>query len=144
MLTATSCLLSVLHGTVHVCGRSPPRRAPLPHWVHKSILRTCVSMPALQIGSSVPSYWIPIYTIIRDTCFPRSDSLHCITSSRFSWGEQRGYVYNYGRFTLLCGRSQRCKNFKNKEKNWKRGRALQHFGKESSVAFGVFWNQILP
>ena len=31
-------------------------RPPLPHWVHKSILRICISMPALQIGSSVLFY----------------------------------------------------------------------------------------
>ena len=40
-------------------------RPPLPHHVHMSILYVCISIPALQIGSSVPFFSIS-YTVV---CF---------------------------------------------------------------------------
>ena len=41
----------------------------LPCCVHKSILYICVSILALQIGSSVPFFLFPHYVLIYDICF---------------------------------------------------------------------------
>ena len=37
----------------------PPSPSPAPDGVHKSVLCVCISIAALQIGSSVPSFQIP-------------------------------------------------------------------------------------
>ena len=42
------------------------------------ILYVCVSIPALQIGSSVPFSRFHIYVLIYDICFSLSDLLHSI------------------------------------------------------------------
>ena len=57
--------------------QSPSSPHPtLPHCVHMPIPYTCISILALNIGSSVPVFWIPhIYVNI---CFSLSDLFHSI------------------------------------------------------------------
>ena len=54
---------------------------PSPHCMHKSLLYVCISISALQIGSSVLFFQIPyiyIYTLIYNVCFSLSDFLHSV------------------------------------------------------------------
>ena len=50
--------LSVLHMVVYLCQSQSPNSShlPLPHQVHMSAVYVCVSIPALQINSSVPFF----------------------------------------------------------------------------------------
>ena len=50
--------LAILHMVVYIfqCCSSISPTLSLPRWVHKSILYVCVSIPALQIGSSIPFF----------------------------------------------------------------------------------------
>ena len=52
----------------------PPSPSPSPD-VHKSILSVCISIPALQIGSSVPFFYIPYICINIQYCFSLSELL---------------------------------------------------------------------
>ena len=54
----------------------------LPHCARQSVLYTCVSVPPLQIGSSVPFFYILYVCISLHTCFSLSDLLF-VTRSRF-------------------------------------------------------------
>ena len=40
-----------------------------PYCVHKSVLYVCVSIAALQISSSVPSFWLHIYALMYNIYF---------------------------------------------------------------------------
>ena len=58
---------------------------PSPHCTHKSVLYVCISIPGLQIGSSVLFFQIPyiyiyiyIHTLIYKVCFSLSDFLHSV------------------------------------------------------------------
>ena len=69
---------SVLHMAAYVCqccslSLSHPL---LPCCVHSSVLHVWVSLPALQIGSSVPLSRSHTYALIYDTCFSPSDLLY--------------------------------------------------------------------
>ena len=55
----------------------PPPLSPL--GVHTFVLYICVSIPALQTGSSVPFFHI--YVLIYDVCFSLSDLLHSVWHS---------------------------------------------------------------
>ena len=56
-------------------------RSLLPPLCPKSVFYVCISIPALQVGSSVPFY---IYVLIHNICFSLSDLFSlCITGSRF-------------------------------------------------------------
>ena len=61
--------------SVYVCQCCSPSLYPPPlsYCVHKSILCVCISIPALQIGSSVPFYRFCIDTLIYGICFSLSD-----------------------------------------------------------------------
>ena len=50
-----------------------------PHCAHKSVLYVCVSIAALQIGSSVPpSFQFYIYALMQNICSSLSDLLHSV------------------------------------------------------------------
>ena len=49
-----------------------------PRCAHKSVLCVCISIPALQIGSSVPFPRFHTYVLIYNICFPPSDLLHSV------------------------------------------------------------------
>ena len=53
---AASHQLAVLHMAVYICQSYSPNSShlPFPLCVHISVLYICVSIPALQVGSSVP------------------------------------------------------------------------------------------
>ena len=64
--------LSISHMVVYTCQSQSPNspHLPSPHRVHTSVLCICVSIPALQIGSSVPFSQIPhmcinIYSVFK-------------------------------------------------------------------------------
>ena len=61
MLHSSFPLAIVLHMVVYICqSYSPSLSHPfLTSHVHKSVLYVCISIPALQIDSSVPFFWIP-------------------------------------------------------------------------------------
>ena len=46
------------HATLHLSHSLLPTHCP--HHVHKFVLYVCISTAALQIGSSVPSFYIPL------------------------------------------------------------------------------------
>ena len=83
----------------------------LPHCVHKFVLYICVSVPALQIGSSVPFFYILYICININICFSLSD-LPYMKSSRFVhitrtdsdlflfMAEQYSIVYMYHNFFI--------------------------------------------
>jgi len=79
--TANSQWLSVLHMVIYISmllSLYIHRLLLLPR-VHKSVLYVYVSIAALQIISSVPSFCIPyICTIVCDICFSLSDLLHSV------------------------------------------------------------------
>ena len=52
----------------------PPSPSPSSD-VHKSIFNVCISIPALQIGSSVPFFYIPYICVNIQYCFSLSDLL---------------------------------------------------------------------
>ena len=55
--TANSHWLPILHTVMYVSTTLPICPfLPFPHWVHKSVLYVCISIVALQIGSSVPFF----------------------------------------------------------------------------------------
>ena len=57
-----STSLSVLHMVMYICQSQHPNSSYLPvPWpsVHTSVLCLCISIPVLQIGSSVPFFSIP-------------------------------------------------------------------------------------
>ena len=57
----------------------------LPRCVHKSVLYICVSIPSLQIGSSVPFFSrFHIYVLIHNICFSLSDLLHSVQQTLYS------------------------------------------------------------
>ena len=61
---------------------SQPSHSLPPHCAHKSILYVCVSIPSLQIGSSIAFFWIPyIYTLTYCICFSLSALLHSVDPS---------------------------------------------------------------
>jgi len=51
----------VMYGSVHM---SVPIHPILPNHIHTSLLYTCVSIPAVQIGLSVPLFWILHISIV--------------------------------------------------------------------------------
>ena len=75
---ANSHQLSILHMVIYMfpCYSlfNPP--SPFRH-VHKSVLYVCVSIAALQIGSSIP-YIFYIYKLIYDICLSLSDLLYSL------------------------------------------------------------------
>ena len=82
--SAAALQLCVLHLTVYRCWRhlSFPPALSLPHCAHKSILYICISIPSLQIDSSVSFFYIPYICIIIQCLLFWLTSL-CITGSRF-------------------------------------------------------------
>ena len=56
----------------------PPPPAASPLGVHTFVLYICVSISALQTGSSVPFSRFHIYALIYDTCFSLPDLLHSV------------------------------------------------------------------
>ena len=55
-----------------------------PHCVHKFILYVCVSTPALEIGSSIPFFWIPyIFANMQYLFFSFKLTSFCIIGCRF-------------------------------------------------------------
>ena len=62
-----------LHSS-HLLLPEPPRLR-----IHKSVLYACISIAALQIGSSVPSFWaLYIYAFIDNICFSLSELLQSV------------------------------------------------------------------
>ena len=75
---------------------SYPLPPPRPAHVRKSVLYVCVSTAAVQIGSSVLSFWIP-YICVSIWYFFFSFWLTslCMTESRFIWGTPFGVYAGY-------------------------------------------------
>ena len=75
---ANSHQLSILHMVIYMFPFyslfNPP--SPFCH-VHKSVLYVCVSIAALQIGSSIP-YIFYIYKLIYNICLSLSDLLYSV------------------------------------------------------------------
>ena len=70
--TSPSCLFYIWRCICLNAAVSIPATFSFPHCV----LYVCVSIPALQIGSSVPSFSFHKYAFIYDICFSLSDLLH--------------------------------------------------------------------
>ena len=84
--TDTSCELSVLHMLMYICWCCSVKscRTLLPHCVHKSILYIHISIPVLEIISSVPFFYIPyictnVWCVFSSFCH----TSFCMTESRF-------------------------------------------------------------
>ena len=72
--------------------------------VHMSLLDTCISIPALQIGSSVPFSRFHIYTLIYFICFSLWLTSLCVTDFRpvrVSTNDPVWFFF-YGRVTFHC------------------------------------------
>ena len=73
---------SFTHGPVYVSGTLAGRSTlSFPTRVHTSVLFVCVSIPALQTGSSVPFSRFHTYALIYGICFSLSDFPHCSSTS---------------------------------------------------------------
>ena len=81
---------SLLHMVLYTCQCCYPSSCypPFLPCVHKSILSTCVSIPALQIGSSLPFSRFHVSMLIHEVCFYLSDLFHLLS---FLEGEWRWY-----------------------------------------------------
>ena len=81
--TADSHWLSILHMVMYFNAALPVRPTlSFPYCVHKSVLYVCVSVTALQIGSSAPSLYIPYICVNIQYLFSLTTSL-CIIGSTF-------------------------------------------------------------
>ena len=76
------------HQCIHVNPNRPIQHTtiPTPPWlsplgVHTFVLYICVSISALQTGSSVPCSRFHIHALIYDICFSLSDLLHSVWQS---------------------------------------------------------------
>ena len=80
---------------IHVDPNLPIRPTlPFPHCVHMSVLYVCISIPALQIGSSVPFFQIPHICIniqylffsfwLTSLCMTDSRAIHIATNDAIS------------------------------------------------------------
>ena len=77
----TSHQQSVLHLVMEMfqCSSLHSSTLSFPHCAHKSVLYVCVSIAALQIGSSVPpSFQFYIYALMQNICSSLSDLLHSV------------------------------------------------------------------
>ena len=87
--TAGSHQLSILHMVLYTCCHPNSCYPPFQPCVHKSILSVCVSILALQIGSSVPFSRFYIYmcvcVLIYDVCFCLSDLFHLLSFLEREW-----------------------------------------------------------
>ena len=76
--TAGSRQLSVLRMVMStLISQFIPPSLPPPHHVQLSILYVCFSIPALQVGSSIPFFYIP-HALIYNICFSISDLLQSV------------------------------------------------------------------
>ena len=76
MLHSRLVLVTILHMVVCILYVNPYLQlTPPPPHVHMSILYTCISIPALQIGSLVSFYRFHVCALIYDICFSLSDLL---------------------------------------------------------------------
>ena len=89
----------VMYGSVHM---SVPIHPILPNHIHTSLLYTCVSIPAVQIGLSVPLFWILHISIVtlkkkKKTTLLRWKSMKMVLA--FWNGTDEGYSsYNWSPF----------------------------------------------